>query len=347
MTSDQETALTVYLDPNYDPTFSYSHLEGWLLLYDKIYISSPSPYQVKRAHRELDVPLVSERSLQDFVRQGWIVPVGRSRFFTEEWRSSRAGELEKIDAVRAAHFSWSGEFDAIMAAHAQRLPDNELDEAIETGTALDKRYPDAFAEVLRRVNLLRAEGLLPAKFKSPSEIVKDSTEIAKGVLYEVAGDLWVRRHLGTTGMIVPSEHESIYALLDRADDGWSPLEPQIGSAIRRTKKDLSEQDLLLAQELAERIVHDFTISDVLAEYRESALQHQFRAFVLKAMEDLKSKEEAPATPQVYGLAFSSRLTLSRKPRISEGSSPDSDPPRSVSTLMCRSCSNKDLLVGQY
>lgn len=94
MTPHHETELTVYLDPNYDPVFSYSHLEGWLLLYDKIYISSPSPHQVKRAHHGLDVPLVSEDLLQNLVRQRWIVPVGRPRIISESFWVSRAEALE-------------------------------------------------------------------------------------------------------------------------------------------------------------------------------------------------------------------------------------------------------------
>ncbi|MEA2600288.1 MAG: hypothetical protein QOF89_1280 [Acidobacteriota bacterium] len=290
MTNDDNSGLSVFLDPNYHPTFSYSHLEGWLLLYDRIYISSPSPYQVDRAEAAPGMPPVTKEILQSLVTKGWIKPAGRRRFFSEEWRLNRAMELEKSDPLRAAHFQWTGDFDVTMASKATLLDDASLDNAIQTGRELELRHPDAFDWMKKRVALLRAEGGLPAKFYAPTEANRSIDDLVRDVIYEVAGDIWARKELKVGGLIVPPGQEKIYGLLDDATSSTgSPLFPSFAPAEIPDVDRLSSDDIRLARELAERIAGNYTIHDVLSEYRDSALQREFRAFVWHAMNRMRDR----------------------------------------------------------
>ncbi len=288
--------LTVFLDPNYHPVFSYSHLEGWLLLYDQIFISSPSPHQVTKASGAHGMPVVREDTVERLVREGWLVPVGRPRFFSEDWRRDRARELEIIDPVRSAHFSWSGKFDTVMAKHARLLDDAQLDQAIASGQSLDQRHPDVFDVLRKKVTLLKADGGLPAKFAAPSESNRDLDDTVRGVIYEVSGDIWVRRTLQLSGLVVPPGQEGIYGLLDQAtESNGSALAPRIGAA-PTIGDGIGVEDVKLAQELTGRIASNYSISDVIGEFRKSQLQHELRAWIVAIMNGLRTRVD----PRSYG-----------------------------------------------
>src|SRR3989338_4446657 len=118
----QNPTLAVFLDPNYEPLFSYRHLEPWLLLYDTIYLGSPSPYQIDRVTKDTEGE-VTQGTLLSLIRnkKRLVVPVGRRRWFNQTWRQERTAELENSDVVRAEHFRWNREFDEVVAAHAVPL----------------------------------------------------------------------------------------------------------------------------------------------------------------------------------------------------------------------------------
>ena len=298
MTDTSGSQFTAFIDPNNDPEFSYSHLEGWLLLYDQIYVSSPSPHQVARASVAKGMPPVREDTLEQLVREKWLVPVGRRRFFNEDWRRARAKELETSDRVRAAHFRWSGDFDRTMAKHAVPLEDSALDAAIKSGQNLEHRHPDAFAWLSGQVGDIKANDGLPAKFHTPSERDAPVEQVARDLIYEVAGDLWARSALNATGLIVPTGHEAIYGLLDdaaRSGDA-SPLQPRMSALKPQPSGTLSAEDERLARELAERISRNYTIADVIKDYRGSQLEQEMRGWVLNAMDDLRERID----PRAYG-----------------------------------------------
>lgn len=301
--SEQHLPFTVFVDPNYDPLASYQSLESWLLVYDTIFVSSPSSTQAEKVNR-----IISGDAFKTLVDSGWLVPVGRPRFFDRQWRTGRAEDLAKTDEVRAAHFRWNDDFDSAIAGKARHLPDAELDNAIDAALDLEQRYPAAFSKLQEAVGRLRADQKLPAKFYAPSELGKPLEDTTRGVIYEVAGDLWARRFLGTTGLIAPAEQEGIYGLLDRAADGdWSPLQARIGAARGSAVGGLGEQDVRLARELSERIANRYTISAVLPEYRASALQREFRAFVLEALEDGRLHAERGANSDFLWQRFQDRI----------------------------------------
>jgi hypothetical protein len=290
MVGASDPGFTVFLDPNYNPSSSYPHLEGWLLLYDHIYVASPSPHQLELASAAANLSSL-DATIQRLVRESWVVPVGRPRFFSEAWRHERTSELEKQDPARAEHFRWNGPFDVLMASHKHLLDDAGLDRAIEEATEIEYRYPDAFEWLRRKVAALKADHQLPAKFYMPSEVDRPVDETTRGVIYEVAGDIWARKYLNANGLIVPHDHGGIYGLFDRALPDSIPFVPQFVATSIETAHELSPEDERLARELAERISARYSISDVLAEYRGSGLQTQFRQFVLTAMLHLRNTAE--------------------------------------------------------
>jgi hypothetical protein len=298
-----DTPLTAFIDPNYDPLASYEALESWLLLYDTIFVSSPSSFQAARVRQE-----ITTTTFKTLFDAGWLVPVGRPRFFDRKLRTARVKDLARVDAVRSAHFQWQEDFDGAVAEKAVPLPDEDLDNAINTALALEHRQPRVFASLQERVSLLRSEQKLPAKFYTPSEVRKSLKHITRGVIYEVAGDLWARQYLGTSGLIVPAEQEGIYGLLDDASTGpWSPLRARVGAAKRSAADGLTEQDLRLARELGERIARHYSISNLLADYRASALQQEFRAFVLGALEDVRRRADGAADSDLLWQRFQEQI----------------------------------------
>ena len=286
MANEGTREFTVYLDPNYHPQETYTSIEAWLLLYDRIYLGSPSSFQVRVADRTL-----LER-LPELVQKGWVVPTGRSRFFDQSWRVDRAREIAKSDQQRAGHFSWDNDtaFDSVMAANSRLLPDVELDAAVSHAMALKQRSPIAFSKLAGNIEQLRLKGVLPQKFYTPSERSKSLEELTCGVLYEIAGDVWARRHLHATALIAPESQEQMYSLLDRVSDStWSPLAKYAIKVNYLPGGGLTKYDLQLGKELAERIASHYPITDILEDYRNSNLQHEFRAFVLTALETLRER----------------------------------------------------------
>jgi hypothetical protein len=278
--------LTAYLDPNYTPAFSYGQLEGWLLLYDTLYVSSPSSHEIRRAEEARELP-VSRDSILRLTENRYVVPVGRPRYFNPVWRKERARELAALDVERADHFHWDDDFDEGIAAKAYRLSDAGLDAAIRAGMDIEHRHPDVFEQLAIRVAALRAARNLPAKFYTPSEIDRPLNEIVRGVIYEVAGDLWARSTL-RSHLIVPREYGPLYEELSHMSGAAKSLDDPVLTTPEVTIEDLSDDEVRLAHEFAERLAKRFTIADILPEYRASGLQRQFRRFIASTLQSLRA-----------------------------------------------------------
>lgn len=298
--------FNAFLDPNYHPTFTYPRLEGWLLLYDTIFLGNPSPYQIDLAAESQQELPVSPESIRRLIDNKYVVPVGRSRFFDSSWRTTRARELEGADGARAAHFRWNDDFDVVVSAHAKHLSDSGLDTAIQEALTLEHREPEAFKLLVSHVAALHAARRLPDKFYTPSEIDKPPDEITRGVIYELAGDIWVRTVLGTH-LIAARDHGPMYELLSRLSNSAMSRDQPILMAAEPTIDDLSEDEVRLAGEFAERLARHYTLADVLPEYRKSGLQRQFRAFVTSVLQQLRTDIVDTPTGEILWERFDDRV----------------------------------------
>jgi hypothetical protein len=111
-------------------------------------------------------------------------------------------------------------------------------------------------------------------------------EIVRGVLYEVAGDIWLRGGLDAH-MILPRDYGPLYAQLEQLNGAGPSAADAVLTEAEPTVEDLSEGEMRLAQEFADRLANHYTLADILPEFRGSALQRSFRAFVAETLQNIR------------------------------------------------------------
>ncbi len=278
---------TAFLDPNYSEEHFYTHLEPYLLIYERLYAYAPNCKSLDSVAKKC--PEVSRGRFQKLVEKKLVRPVAGPWYWSREKRRDRVQALLKTDPARAALFEWDDDFDEKMQAHG--IVHEAFYKTAEEFRRLPKEEPWKTEYLLRIVRQARKNQELPPEFYSASYVDVDDETVVATLLHHCGGDVAQTLDLKADATIAPPGMHAIDQIYRLAKFSLETTrEPAVQSRMTCDPvRDLREEDMQILIDFCRRLCEKVPVEDIARDYWRCGYSRLLSAFVHDTAETWREK----------------------------------------------------------